>query len=72
MSAASAVETAEAGDIPVLQDAQEDAPTKQVTPQYLIGKTQEELEEIVLSFGEVGLLLFVPIGSSHIHVNECI
>lgn len=58
MSAGSAAETIDAGEIPVLQSADEDGPIKQVTPKYLIGKTQEELEEIVLSFGEVSSFRF--------------
>lgn len=58
MSAGSAAEALEAGEIPVLQGTEEDGPIKQVTPKYLIGKTQEELEEIVLSFGEVSFLFF--------------
>ncbi|KAG0576652.1 hypothetical protein KC19_5G096400 [Ceratodon purpureus] len=52
MTTESAVEAVEAGEIPVLKGTGEGDLSQQVTRKYLIGKTQEELEGIALSFGE--------------------
>ena len=59
MAAGSAAEAFEAGEIPILKGSEEDGLSQQVVPKYLIGKTQEEMEEIVLSFGEVSFLIFL-------------
>jgi len=61
MSTGSTVEAIIVGEVPVLPGAEEDGLIKEVTPKYLIGKTEEELEEIVLSFGEVNFLYFLSI-----------
>ncbi|XP_024379512.1 uncharacterized protein [Physcomitrium patens] len=52
MAAGSAAEVLEPAEVPGLPVKEEERPSKPVTPKYLIGKTQEELEDIVLSLGE--------------------
>jgi hypothetical protein len=59
MASGSAAEAVEAAEIPVLKGTEEDGLSQEVVPKYLIGKTQEELEQIVLSFGEVSFLMFL-------------
>lgn len=53
MAAGTAAEAVETSEIPITKSTEDDDVSLEVIPKYLIGKTQEELEEIVLSFGEV-------------------
>lgn len=57
MAAGSAAEVLEPAEVPGLPVKEEERPSKPVTPKYLIGKTQEELEDIVLSLGEVSFFM---------------
>lgn len=52
MAAGTAAEAVETSEIPITKSTEDDDVSLEVIPKYLIGKTQEELEEIVLSFGE--------------------